>query len=148
MHNKLLLTMRIPDFRTSCTHRFPAYTPFGSCIHASIVNIRPTFRQRSAQQCEHIPAVSPRCLESQEAHLSMKLARCHMRGTVCCGPPPNIVRGASSGERLGGRPLRHHQSVLPPASKNLRYKKPPNASHVRPLGRPDRREEAQQTTEL
>jgi hypothetical protein len=73
-------------------------------------------------------------------------------GHIFLTPPPNVARGASSGGRLGGRPYchlsmhnlasknfyRHHQFAVPPDSKNFGYKKPPNASVVKPEKRPDR----------
>jgi hypothetical protein len=55
-------------------------------IHEPVTNIRPILRRRFAEQCEHLPAVSPRCLELQKAHLSMTLAH------FLCGAA-SVLRG-------------------------------------------------------
>ncbi len=60
-----------PSFIIVPTLRFTTYTPCFHHIHQSIATIRSTFRRRSAKQCEYGSAVSPRCLEPQEAHHSM-----------------------------------------------------------------------------
>ena len=127
--------------------------PRFSHIHQSMANICPTFRRRSAKQAEYLSAVSPRCLEPQEAQHSLHGHLNIMRGSLYVEPPPNVARGASSGGRLGGRPYWHlslhcHLSLnCHPLSKNLTYKKPSNASFVRPHPRPDRENTAETTTE-
>jgi hypothetical protein len=126
MPEKLIIDTRISRFRPPCTLRCIAYTPVFRRIHAPIANIRPILRRRFAKQGEHLPAVSPRCLEPQEAHCSMKLPRCVMRSCLCFGPPLHVARGASSGGRLGGRSQRHLCLHNLQPSKSLTFKEPSN----------------------
>ncbi len=120
--------------------------PRFSHIHQSMANICPTFRRRSAKQAEYLSAVSPRCLEPQEAQHSLHGHLNIMRGSLYVEPPPNVARGASSGGRLGGRRIATIRQNYHRLQRTLTYKKPSNACIVQPVRAPDRQYNAETTT--
>jgi hypothetical protein len=100
-----------PTFLPSSTHRVQAFFHSHPCVDSEH---SPNFLPARCAAMRRHSFVSPRCLEPQEAHCSMGAAHDRMRGSLCFGPSLHVVRGASSGGRLGGRPQRHHQPTPAP----------------------------------